>query len=172
MRNRVTAGTRDNEDGMGVARSLRRITSGPQESWSTAGRQAASAWLSDRRFTALTGDSRWYAEVRLDVRRTPAPATFDEASDTRFHIDIYSEEWGFFFCMDGRASWIRVTDVAFVHGRDDFALLTRTPSLKNIGTLLRTLERTHQIQFQREQAYVRTNLVNAEPMIRKWVTTL
>lgn len=102
----------------------------------------------------------------------PAPASFDEASDSRFHIEIYAEEWGYFFCHHGRASWIRVTDVAFVHIRDDYQMLGETPALSAIGTLLRAVEARHGLAFRREHAFVSTNLVSAEPAIRAWIQSL
>ena len=60
-----------------------------------AGTLAASAWLSALGLNPPPGTLRWHAEISLDVRPGPAPAEFDEARDTRFHVDIYSEEWGF-----------------------------------------------------------------------------
>jgi hypothetical protein len=106
------------------------------------------------------------------VRATPAVAEFDDRVDTRFHLDIYSEEWGYFFCHAGRASWIRITDIAFVHGRDDYNLLATTLPLADIGETLKALEQQHKIAFRREQALVRTNLANAELAVRRWLSTL
>ncbi len=103
---------------------------------------------------------------------SPLPPEFDEATASRFHLDLYSEEWGLFFCHGGKASWVRITDLAFVHGRDEHALLSIVPSLRDIGVLIRELERRHAIQFQRKHAVVRTNLANAEPAIRAWLATL
>src|SRR5947207_487774 len=80
---------------------------------------------------------------------------FDERTDTRFRVEIYSEEWGFLFCHAGQASWIRVTDVPFVHGRDDFKLLPSMPALKDLGTLLRSVEQQHHVRFRRRNALVR-----------------
>src|SRR5579863_8099104 len=114
--------------------------------WSTAGRLAAARWLEARALTAI-GGARWHVEIALDVVEQPASPEYDERTATRFHIEIFSEEWGFFFCHGGRASWIRVTDVAFVHGRDDFGLLPATPALDDIGLLLRELEALHQLRF-------------------------
>ena len=146
------------------------IRSGGGGSLSTDGSRAAFAWLASQRLPAP--NARWHVAIGLDVRDEPAPATFDEAVDTRFHIEIYAEEWGFFFCHQGRASWIRVTDQPFVHIRDDYRLLASTPKLDNIGTLLRTVESQHAIRFRREHAFVSTSLVSAEPTIRAWVQTL
>ncbi len=115
---------------------------------------------------------RWYVEIALDILHQRAPSEFDERTASRFHLDIYAEEWGVFFCHRGHASWIRVTDIAFVHGRDDFRLIDMTPRLNDIGTLLRRLEATHSIRFLREHASIKTNLPALEPTIRAWVATL
>lgn len=140
-------------------------------SWMSAGSQASASWLADREVTAPTG-TRWHVEVLLDVLEARAPSEHDESTAIRFHIDIYSEEWGFYFCHGGRSSWIRVTDQPFVHGRDDYNLLGLTPSLADIGQLLRHLELKHKIRFRREHANIRTNVPSAEPAVRAWVAAL
>lgn len=140
--------------------------------WNNAGAVAAANWLSARGLDPPPGVQRWHAEISLDHIDAPARVEFDEATDSRFHIDIYSEEWGFFFCHAGRVSWIRVTDIPFVHGRDDHALLTLTPPLESIGGLLRSLEKKHDLRFYREHALIRTNVVAAETMIRSWLRQL
>src|SRR5438477_6320181 len=141
------------------------------DAWSTAGSIAASSWLSARGLPAV-GRLRWHAEISLDVVDGPAPAEFDDKVATRFHIDLYSEEWGFFFCHAGKASWIRVTDVPFVHGRDDYQLIKSAPALEHVGDLIRRLEAEHTIQFRRDQARISTNLSSAETTIRAWVRAL
>jgi hypothetical protein len=143
---------------------------GPAGSASLGG-AAASQWLAQRKLPP-TSVLRWHVEIALDVVEAPAPTEFDERTATRFHIDIYSEEWGVFFCHAGRSSWVRITDIAFVHGRDDFGLIAAMPSLHDVGSLLRRLERQHGVQFQRDFAAVRTNLGSAEPAIRRWIATL
>ena len=135
----------------------------------TAGALAAETWL--RGHGVTPPPTRWHVEIALDIVHERAPTEFDEHTATRFHLDIYTEEWGVYFCHAGRSSWIRVTDIAFVHGRDDFHLLDVTPALKDIGQLLGQLERTHRIQFQRKHASIRTNLAGVEPAIRSWVAT-
>lgn len=77
-----------------------------------------------------------------------------------------------FFCHGGKASWIRVTDIPFAHGRDDFRLLRTTPQLKDIGALLRSLESAHAIEFKRAHALIRTNLSAAERHIRAWLQAI
>lgn len=143
---------------------------GPPNSTSL-GAAAAAQWLTQRKLPS-TARLRWHVEIALDVVAEPAPTVFDERTATRFHIDIYSEEWGVFFCHAGRSSWVRITDIAFVHGRDDFGLLATMPPLRDVGTLLRRLEQQHRVQLQRDFAAVRTNLGNAEPAIRRWIATL
>jgi len=149
-----------------------RTTANSQHPWSTLGGAAAASWLTERGLSAPPGNLRWHAEIALDVVDDIAPLQFDDRVATRFHLDLYFEEWGFFFCHGGRASWIRVTDVPFVHGRDDFQLLAQTPPLSDIGTLLRGVERDHGIQFRRDRARIRTNLQRAEAPLRAWVEAL
>lgn len=144
---------------------------GSHDSSTTAGVLAARAWLAARGVTA-TGLLRWHAEILLDVVDQSAREAFDERVDTRFRIDIYSEEWGFFFCHGGRASWIRITDIPFVHGRDDFHLLAVTPALREFGGLVRSIEHQHAIRFRRRNALVHTNIPAAESPIRRWVESL
>ena len=141
-----------------------------RDAWSTEGRVAAAAWLSQRRIAAP--GPRWHVEIQLDVRDEPAPADFSTTQDSRFHIEIYAEEWGFFFCHAGRASWIRITDVPFVHVRDDHKLLPATPKLPELGTLLRRLEGSHALSFRRDHARIRTTLDRRSPTIRRWIMAL
>jgi len=142
-----------------------------RSSWSSAGALAASSWLR-RRGIPTTLATRWHVEIAMDTSDGPAQPEYDERRASRFHVDIYSEEWGVYFCHGGRASWIRVTDIPFVHVRDDFALLGVTPALKDVGGLLRLVENRNVIRFQRHLALVRTNLVGAEPAIRRWLEGL
>jgi hypothetical protein len=142
-----------------------------QQSVSGTGAIAASKWVRDRGIPVM-GGQRWHIEIALDVSDAPALMDYDEKSATRFHLDIYSEEWGHYFCHGGRSSWIRVTDLAFVHGRDEHHLLGVTPSLRDVGQLLRHLEQKHAIRFRRDLALIRTNLAGAEPKIRQWLAAL
>lgn len=150
--------------------SIEKLAGGGQTS--NTGTVAASSWLTSLGLNPPPGTVRWHAEISLDVVNRPARVEFDEHRDTRFHIDIYSQEWGFLFCHAGRVSWIRVTDIPFVHGRDDHHLLEHTPALDNIGELLRAVEKRHEIHFFREHAMIRTNVVAAEPVIRRWLLQL
>jgi hypothetical protein len=103
-------------------------------------------------------DQRWSVEITL-----PAP------EDTRFKLDVYSEEWGYSFAYRDRVSWIRVTDIRFVHGRDDHDLLAQTPPLKNIHKLIAGIEQRFDISFDRGGAIVRTNIRDAEPALLSWL---
>jgi hypothetical protein len=136
----------------------------------TAGMLAARTWLTARALNA-PALTRWNANILLAPGEAEPEPDVDEVRDTRFRIEIYSQEWGFQFCHAGRASWIRVTDIPFVHGRDDHRLLSAMPALKDIATLVRRIEREHRLRFNRERALVRTNLDRAEPSIREWVQT-
>jgi hypothetical protein len=142
-----------------------------QQSWSSTGALAASQWVRDRQIPTASGQ-RWHIEIALDVGDATPSVDYDEKSATRFHLDIYSEEWGHYFCHAGRSSWIRVTDLAFVHGKDDHHLLGLTPSLRDVGQLIRHLEHKYAIRFRRDLALIRTNLANAEHAIRQWVAAL
>jgi hypothetical protein len=137
----------------------------------TAGAAAASSWLSALGLQPPAA-LRWHVEIAISDLDGPPPIEFDERVATRFQLDLYSEEWGYFFCHHGRSSWIRVTDIPFVHGRDDFGLLVQTPTLGSIGAMIRTLEGRHAIQLRREHALVRTNLTGGEATVRRWLATL
>lgn len=110
-------------------------------------------------------EERWFVEIDLrDVRGARL--------DTRFVLEVYSEEWGFHLHHLARSSWIRVTDVAFVHGRDDHELLAHLPRLREIGLFVREIERRYAIRFDREAAKIRTSIPNAEPVLRDWVAAI
>ncbi len=118
---------------------------------------AAASWLSARDLTPQP--PKWFVVI-----------TFGTSQGATLDLEIMSEEWGFRFEHERRVSWIRVTDIAFAHGHDDHELLSRTPTLREIGAFLRSLEETHQLQF--ETPIVRTNLDGAEPAVRSWLQTL
>jgi hypothetical protein len=138
----------------------------------SVGGQAAAGWLRARAISTPPKTLRWHVEIAMGLEPAPPPIDFDETKTSRFHLDVYSEEWGLFFCHGGKASWIRVTDLAFVHGRDDHELLAIVPPLRDISSLLRELERRHGIHFRRDHAAIRTNLANAEQTIRAWIRSL
>jgi len=121
----------------------------------TLGSESSTRWLGLLELEST--EARWYVEITL------------AAGGTLFQISIYAEEWGFAFHHEGHASWIRVTDVPFVHGRDDFMLLPHTPDLLAISALVARLEQINAIELPRGDATIRTNLVNADDTIREWL---
>lgn len=123
----------------------------------TLGAQASRRWLER---LALSAQPRWFAEIDVPAGK-----------DSRLELNIYLEEWGFVFHHGGRTSWIRVTDVPFVHGRDDFGLLPSTPDLLSIHGFLVELASKHAIDWQHENAGVRTNLPRATETIRRWLVS-
>src|SRR5262249_37170343 len=139
--------------------------------WNSAGALAARAWLTARSLPTPSLP-RWHANVLLGVTDTPPEPDIDQTGGTCFRIEIYSEEWGFFFSYGRSASWIRITDVPFVHGRDDFGLLSLTPALKDIGHLIRICERQYKLAFRRDRAVIITNLPDADRTLRAWVAAL
>ena len=121
---------------------------------------ASAKWLIDRGLS--TSDPRWFVEVGLEV----------PGADTRLQLDVYAEEWGIQLQHEGRASWIRVTDVAFVHGRDEHGLIFRVPRLANIGTFIAQLERDLGVQFDRATPRIRSSIPDAYSIIREWIAGL
>ena len=124
------------------------------------GPMASAAWLAN--LELFPKDPKWSVEIAM--------ATADGGA--RFQIEIFAEEWGFSFSVGDKLSWIRVTDVPFVHGRDEHELLGSTPPLKRIGELLYQIERRHAVRFERKTAAIRTTIANAEPAIRHWIESL
>jgi len=131
----------------------------PSGSSPNTGPLAAASWLIAR--DLVPHPPKWFVTITL---ATPDGAKFD--------IEILSEEWGFRFERDTRVSWIRVTDIAFAHGHDDHRLLAHTPKLKDIGALLRSVEKTHDIRFEVDAPIVRTNLTDADDAIATWLQSL
>ena len=136
-----------------------------------AGALATASWLSARGLL-VSPHLPWDVSIALDVTCARAPARYSDASETRLHIAIASTEWGIYFCHHSRASWIRVTDLPFVHERDDFGLLAGVPPLRDVGSLVRSLEEKHEVSFRREHAAIRSTLPNAEPAVREWVLSV
>jgi hypothetical protein len=157
-------------DSPGVNRSGRSIDGADARAGSsslTAGALAAETWLRARGATPTA--FRWHVEVTLEA--TSKTARNQSLDNTQLRLEIYSDEWGVYFAHAGRASWVRVTDVAFVHGRDDFGLLHVLPPLKDVGQLMRHLERAHGVRFRFDRPVVKTNLEDVEPLVRAWVTS-
>jgi hypothetical protein len=122
----------------------------------TTGAAASAAWLAAR---GLQLAPHWYVEVNLPS--ADGSAVLD--------LNIYPEEWGFVFRHATRVSSIRVTDIPFVHGKDDFGLLAHTPPLEQIHDLLGRLEQRFDMTFQSARATVRTNLEKATASSRAWL---
>ena len=123
------------------------------------GALSAAAWCVAR--DIIPHVAVWSVDICLEA----APA------ETRFSVEIFNDEWGYQFHCGDRASWIRVTDIAFVHGRDDFKLLRRTPRLENLGTLVRAFEAEHEVAFDRARPVVQSTLGGIE-QITAWIATL
>ena len=134
-----------------------------------AGTLAATAWLRDR---GLRGPADWEVTIALEVGDRPAPPYICSPVDTRFELAITSTAWDFLFRHHGHASGIRVTDVATINERDEHDLVRHVPPLRNIGLLIRNLERNLAISFRRTRACIRTTLTNAEAPILAWVAEL
>lgn len=126
---------------------------------------ATAAWLVARGL--VTGEPRWFVEIVIGTSNE-AP---DEDAPTLLRIELFSEEWGFWFRHAGQQSWIRVTDLPFVHGRDEHALLAETPALRRFGSLVRALERRFDVAFVVDAAAITTSLSGGEPAIREWLRT-
>ena len=109
--------------------------------------------------------------LRAQIQRKLGGTTSDVEAATLLRLELYSEEWGFWFRHEDKVSWIRVTDVPFVHGRDDHALLGAISALKNLGSVVRTLENRFGVQFAFGAASIRTSLSEAEPAIREWLAS-
>lgn len=149
--------------------SMRAAGSGGRSSV-TAGALASALWV--RTLGVAPVMERWQVEIGLETVHVRPPTEFDIGTATRFQIGIYSDEWGVLFCHAGHVSWIRVTDVPFVQGRDEFHLLAAVPSLMELGDLVRTVERQNSLRFSRNDATIATNLTGHEEAIGRWVRTL
>lgn len=141
-------------------RAERVLLNSAGSSTTCAGALAAAKWL---RHLGLTPPQRgsWRADLELNA-----------GSSTRFSIEVGHVEWGFLFAHAARSSWIRVTDVPFIHDTDDYLLFDQTPPLQSIGLLIRRLERDHQISFRRSNPSVQTDLPGLVPEAMRWLAQL
>ncbi|HUS32678.1 MAG TPA: hypothetical protein VMZ53_29455 [Kofleriaceae bacterium] len=126
---------------------------------------ASAAWLVARGLSP--SGPKWFVEMELD-----AAGNSERAPAAKLLLEVYAEEWGYRFERDGRISWIRVTDVPFVHGRDEHGLLPKTPRLASIGELMRELEAAHAITFERHRPTIRSNVPDGEKAIPLWIASL
>jgi hypothetical protein len=131
----------------------------PSGSSPNTGPLAAATWLIAR--DLVPHPPKWFVTI-----------TFPARDGSKFDLEILSEEWGFRFERQSRVSWIRVTDIAFSHGQDEHQLLPHTPPLKNVGALLRSLEKAHGVKFELDAPIIRTNLDGAEHAIVEWIRSL
>lgn len=79
----------------------------------TLGSRASAAWLEQRGLDARQ-TPHWYVEITLAARHA--------SDEVAFELNIYPEEWGYVLRAGSRVSSIRVTDVVFVHGKDDYSV--------------------------------------------------
>lgn len=124
----------------------------------TLGAAASAKWLEARRLDAKNVP-HWYVEIAIG----------SDIADTGIDVNIYPEEWGFVFRHGARVSSIRVTDIPFIHGRDDFGLLRDTPELEHLGELLAVLERRLDIKFHRVRPTVKANVDRAAAAVGRWL---
>ena len=118
--------------------------------------------------TGYEAARRWLAAMELEpVDRWHVEATLT-GDDAWFRLAIYSDEWGFALHHGKRVSWIRVRETAFVHGRDDFALLVRTPDLAHVDALIAELAQRHALG----RITVRSNVEHAKERVRTWLERL
>jgi hypothetical protein len=129
---------------------------------------ATTGWLSARLLVVPPGFG-WDVTIALGILDRPVTITFDGKIETRFHVSISANEWGYFFCHQGKVSWIRVTDNVSVHERDEYNLASATPPLRDLGRFLAGLEAKHALRFRREHAAVRTNIVDGAEPIKQWI---
>jgi hypothetical protein len=126
------------------------------------GASESARWLEERGLDT-SRVTRWFVEITMET---------NDLAPSKFELNIYPEEWGFILRSGPRVSSLRVTDVPFVHGRDDHHLLDRVTSLDRIGELVARIESEQEIKFQRRDAVVRSNLVRASSVVRSWLNTI
>ena len=131
---------------------------------------AAAAWLAARE---LVPDSpRWSVRIAFDHDHRDTFEIEHEAPSTRFQLEIYAEEWGFVFRHDRKVSWIRVTDIPFVHGHDDHGLLLDAPKLRDLGAFVRRLEQRHAVVLPRHAPLIASTIPGADGVLRRWAREL
>jgi hypothetical protein len=135
----------------------------------TVGSVDANDWLKQLEIRAQ--DLHWFVELGLGTGDAPLSETWGDG-ETRLHVYIYPQEWGFLFSHAGSSSWIRIADRAYVHGRDDFGLVSSTPPLREIASFVRELEHRHAIALRRDRVLVRTNLPAIDQCVRDWAALL
>jgi hypothetical protein len=132
------------------------------------GATEAAAWIAG--LSLKPGKARWNVRIALDVSDEPATDVYSSATATRFHVDVYRDEWGFMFVHGGKTSHVRRTDTTFVNGSDAYDLLGRTPALADILAFVRAIETEHGVAFRRDKALVRSMLKGAKAAVVAWLT--
>ena len=132
------------------------------------GAVAVDAWLSARGVFPPVGRA-WSVSISFE---TGERAVFIETLDTRFVLAIHPDSWAYSFVHRNRRSQVHVTSSPGIAGADDHLLLAATPSLANVGALVRELERRYHVHFPRHTARVVTDLPGAEPVVRAWLTSM
>jgi hypothetical protein len=159
------------EDGDDAAAPKKKQKPKPRPKAAISGAVEAAEWLAARGLT--TAKTRWNVNVSLDVVDAPAPAIYAREKDTRFHLDIYRDEWGLVFVHKKKTSHIRRTaNETIVNGFDQHKLRKELPALASIGEFLRALEAKHGVAFERRHALVRSNVAGAQAALRDWLAKL
>jgi hypothetical protein len=110
--------------------------------------------------------------MALDVVDEPASEVYWGDTATRFHLDVYTDEWGVMFIHGGKTSHVRKIGDLLDGSGDPHGLQRRLPALSEIATLVRALEAEHGIAFKRDHALVRTNLAGGKKLVGAWIATL
>ena len=134
----------------------------------TVGSDAVARWL---RENGLESSLRaWTATIVLQpAMYVPGVAALGA---TRFQVELEPDMWSLCFSHAELTSRIRVCELPTVDGRDDHNLLVITPQLRDLGQLLRQLERRHAFRFHRELAEVRSNHPTIKDTAQRWVAGL
>jgi hypothetical protein len=135
------------------------------------GADEAAEWIAARGLST-GGKVRWYVRIALDVVDAPAPEMHDGKTATRFHLDVYRDEWGVQFLHKGKTSHVRRVHSTFASGPDQHKLLKELPALAALGAFVRGLEARHGVAFKRQHALVRSNLAGAKTTLAPWLAKL
>jgi hypothetical protein len=148
---------------MALNADLEEVHTSPR-SWAS---DPSAMWLAARRLNS-PARKHWMVAIVLDAA-APRGTSVGAEDNTRLYIEIDSTEWGILFCRGNDSSWIRVSNVPRVHECDDFGLLPYVTDLRDLGAIIRLLERRFHIQFRRQHATIHTDLVDAQQKILLWV---
>jgi hypothetical protein len=135
----------------------------------TVGATAVTQWLRENGLELAATD--WKATIILPVMLRDVLAS-SQPVETRFEVELEPDKWRLCFSHAGQTSRIRVADMAAVDGCDDHNLLVITPQLRDLGRLLRQLERRHALRFHRDSAEVRTEHPPIKDAALRWLARL